>query len=394
MLRVRSALPHVRRRNHVRMLLPLLVIALPGALGAQGGVHGWVRERGGAPVHGASVDVAGAGAAVRTDGEGRFTLRDLDAGSVTVRVRRLGYRQASAITVVPATGSSPLTIIVEPAATTLEPVRVTARAEPFAGRLAGMERRRGRRGGHFIGPERIEQATSRSLIDLLRTAPGVHIVRGRSGQPFQVLRFRGSNCAPLMVIDGVPASAGEFDLAMIDVHTLEAVELFASFTSVPPELLGPRALERCGVIAVWSRPYRSRRTVPTADTDAQALVAGGDAYPADSVDRAAQPVRAADPMYPERMWREGKGGRVVAEFVVDTVGLVEMGTLLIVSATTPAFADAVREALAVAEFVPAVRRGRKVRQVVHQPFEFAVPGGTGAPGDPVPEARGGTPGRP
>ena len=65
-------------------------------------------------------------------------------------------------------------------------------------------------------------------------------------------------------------------------------------------------------------------------------------------------------------------GNVIAEFVVNAEGRVEPGTLGIISSTHPLFADAVRRAVAVAIFTPALRAGKPVRQLVHQPFEFTA----------------------
>jgi protein TonB len=63
-------------------------------------------------------------------------------------------------------------------------------------------------------------------------------------------------------------------------------------------------------------------------------------------------------------------GLVIAEFVVDTAGKVENGTVGIVSSTDPLFTDAVRAALNTASYVPALKSGKTVRQLVQQPFEF------------------------
>ena len=64
----------------------------------------------------------------------------------------------------------------------------------------------------------------------------------------------------------------------------------------------------------------------------------------------------------------------MAEFVVGTDGTVEMDTYGVVSSTHPLFTEAVRQALQGATFIPAVKDGRVVRQVVHLPFRFAPPG--------------------
>jgi len=66
----------------------------------------------------------------------------------------------------------------------------------------------------------------------------------------------------------------------------------------------------------------------------------------------------------------GTSGKVVAEFVVDTTGSVVMGTFSAISSTDPDFTVSVRRALEHAIYVPAVLKGRKVQQVVEQPFTF------------------------
>ncbi len=72
------------------------------------------------------------------------------------------------------------------------------------------------------------------------------------------------------------------------------------------------------------------------------------------------------------LFAEGIRGLVVAEFVVDTVGHIEGSTIGLVSSTHPLFSDAVRLALGRATYLPALRDGRAVRQIVQQPFDFVV----------------------
>jgi TonB family protein len=77
--------------------------------------------------------------------------------------------------------------------------------------------------------------------------------------------------------------------------------------------------------------------------------------------------------YPPSMRASGTNGVVIAEFVVDTTGAVEPDNVGIVSSTDPLFTDAVRDALQLARFRPAIHKGRAVRQLVRQPFEFRAP---------------------
>lgn len=78
------------------------------------------------------------------------------------------------------------------------------------------------------------------------------------------------------------------------------------------------------------------------------------------------------PRYPAALERAGIAGTVTAQFVVDTAGHVEKGSVAMLHATHPAFAEAVATRLAALRFVPALARGRVVRQLVEQRFQFEV----------------------
>lgn len=241
------------------------VQAQGGAGPGTGRVSGVVTDDQGVAVVGAEVR-SGRTGPVRTDAAGRFDLRGVVAGTVRVEIRRLGFEPASAAVKVPRGGVAHLEVRLVSAPAALDSVRVTAAPEAFAGRLAGFDaRRRGGR-GHFIDRERIEQSASGSVIDLLRTAPGVRIGRTGTIGSVPAVRFRGANCPPLVFIDGFPATAGEFDLSSLELQSIEGIEMYASLASVPAELLGPRGLDRCGVIGIWTRPLRARSEPGDAGT--------------------------------------------------------------------------------------------------------------------------------
>jgi protein TonB len=108
--------------------------------------------------------------------------------------------------------------------------------------------------------------------------------------------------------------------------------------------------------------------------DLEALLAQLKVYNADQVDRRATLDTAARLRlsFPPPLFAARLPGVVVAEFVVDSVGRVEDGTLGIVSSTAPWFTDAVRVALETASYVPAMKDGRPVRQLVQQRFQFDI----------------------
>jgi TonB family protein len=117
--------------------------------------------------------------------------------------------------------------------------------------------------------------------------------------------------------------------------------------------------------------------------DLDSLIASQEVYTAEQVDVAVAPLGDGTvPGYPDSLWEAGVSGRVVAEFIVGTDGLVEQSTVGIVSSTHAAFTEAVRSALEVAEFSAAVLNGRAVRQVVHLPFDFRAPHSNRPPNAP------------
>jgi outer membrane biosynthesis protein TonB len=81
---------------------------------------------------------------------------------------------------------------------------------------------------------------------------------------------------------------------------------------------------------------------------------------------------SAAPMYPQALLQGGVEGSVEAEFVVDTTGRVDLGTVKIINSSHEDFTASVQTALAGALFRPAWRNLRKVRQLVHQRFAFRI----------------------
>ncbi len=81
---------------------------------------------------------------------------------------------------------------------------------------------------------------------------------------------------------------------------------------------------------------------------------------------------SATPVYPDFLRQAGVEGEVLVSFVVDTAGRVDLGTFKVVRATHDQFVDAVRKALPRMRFIPAELGDHKVRQLVQQPYSFAI----------------------
>lgn len=81
---------------------------------------------------------------------------------------------------------------------------------------------------------------------------------------------------------------------------------------------------------------------------------------------------AAGPAYPDMLRSAGIEGSVLAQFVVDTTGRAEMGTFRVLKSDNDLFSTAVKNALQRMRFLPAEVGGRKVKQLVQQPFQFSL----------------------
>ncbi|CAN5893326.1 hypothetical protein BH11GEM1_BH11GEM1_05220 [soil metagenome] len=77
--------------------------------------------------------------------------------------------------------------------------------------------------------------------------------------------------------------------------------------------------------------------------------------------------------YPDMLRPAKVEGEVLAQFVVDTSGVYEHDTFKVLKSTHELFTQAVRDALPLMRFTPAEVGGAKVRQLVQQPFIFALP---------------------
>ncbi|HEY5220396.1 MAG TPA: energy transducer TonB [Gemmatimonadaceae bacterium] len=80
------------------------------------------------------------------------------------------------------------------------------------------------------------------------------------------------------------------------------------------------------------------------------------------------------PHYPDMLRSANLEGEVIASFVVDTNGRADMKTFTVIKSTHEAFTTAVKNALRDYKFYPAEIGGRKVKQLVQQPFQFTLNG--------------------
>lgn len=356
-----------------------MAVAQEGAVGT-GGVNGTVRDSAGSPIVGAQITVGGTTLTAESDERGEFRLVRAAAGEMSLRVRRIGYMPDTVRVTVLAGQTIPVEITMGRLAVELAPLIVYGRRN-VTGRMAGFYERMSRGNGHFMTREQIERRNPHNMTDLFRMIPGARVEPTRFGD--SRIRFRGARTPPLVWLDGTPLYAGEFNLDSVDPRTFEGIEIYSGPSSVPAEFQGNRTMSSAsGTIILWSRqgelrPRRPKKGEPTPASVIQRLVEQQMVFTANEVDVQARPDSSdlIRPLYPDSLFDSAVPGRVLAEFVVDIRGNVNMETFSIVTATHPAFGEAVRRALKDQQYRPALRRGNNVQQVVQQPFTFVPDSG-------------------
>lgn len=81
---------------------------------------------------------------------------------------------------------------------------------------------------------------------------------------------------------------------------------------------------------------------------------------------------SVQPKYPEALKVAKVSGEVLAQYIVDTTGVADTRTFKVLKSDHQEFVDAVKQALPNMRFTPAEIGGHKVKQLVQQPFTFAI----------------------
>jgi TonB family protein len=350
--------------------------AQEGSLGT-GGIRGIVRDSMGQSIIGAQITIPGSQLLAETDDSGRFELAKVRPGMLALRFRRLGYQPDTVELLILAGRTVPLEVTLSRLSVALTPVVISGRSD-LTGWRAGFYQRRDVGSGHFFTREDIEKRNPSNMSDMFRMIPGVS-VQPSQGIIRNQLRFRGSRaCAPLTWLDGAPLSAGEFDIDALSPRSIEAFEVYTG-SIVPPRFavspgIGPRT---CGAVVIWSREgeRRVKRAAPNAASLASEiakLVDNRQIYTAAQVDITARQdsSRRVRPEYPNALYEAQISGSVMVEFIVTETGEVDSDRISVVFTTHPGFVDPVRRALQDAVYVPAIRGGFPVHQVVLHEFQF------------------------
>lgn len=229
------------------------------------------------PLAGVEVVIEGANRQTVTDAGGLFHFDSLPLGPHVALFRLLGYRPVRIRVNLVEGDSAPVDVrMVRQGVQQLDPVAVTARpAGPRGIGREAFEERRSRGFGKFIDSVELRRSDLRRLSDVLRSVPGLRMVRyqecsdprrtrcgpielrAAGGRGVTSMLGRNEDCWMSVLLNGSPIYSSSDHRPPPDfsrdfqVQELEAIEVYRSSAETPTEYSGTAA--QCGVILLWTR---------------------------------------------------------------------------------------------------------------------------------------------
>jgi len=246
-----------------------------------GTITGRVVDRGTQqPVVGATVRVVGTTRGAQTTDQGTYRITGVPAGAVNVQALRIGYASITRPITLSANETGTLDFTLEPAATTLDVVQVTATGQEQSRRESGVST------ATISVPTEVPQAAVSNLQTVLSSrAPGVLVqeASGTTGSSARI-RIRGSNSVslvndPLVIVDGIRVNndqgatsigvGGQVPSRLNDINPEEIDNIEIIKGPAAAALYGTAASN--GVIQITTKKGRPGRTKWTMHTEAGSL---------------------------------------------------------------------------------------------------------------------------
>jgi len=225
---------------------------------------------GGAPLPGATLEVAAPGGTSRTvvtGAGGRALIPDVAPGMLRVRARRIGFKPGQVAVTVEA-GRNTVPILLSTVATpSLDTVRVMG-DKRTTGRLDEFETRRlNRQATASFTEEDIQKANPAETWQMLSRVPAVRFIPSGKTGSLLAISSRSSKIDPAtlqavpcfmnVMVDGVMMMGeidGHFDLAHLPPpQEIHGIEVFGGPATIPPKYNGAANDKMCGLIAIWTR---------------------------------------------------------------------------------------------------------------------------------------------
>lgn len=224
-------------------------------------IAGTVRDSLGIPVIGASVLITPGGWIYRTDTAGRFDARNIPAGALTIRVRRLGFSPLQSRVALHVGVDLVLDLVMQRLPQRLAEVEIRAEQNRQCSRysLEGILCRREVGTGYFMSRQEILAMNVEHTMLILKDAPGFR--QNLNGNPRTVESIVGWRCIVRIVDGGFPYS---YD-AVPRPKDVYAVEVYQP-PEIPPEYRHwywdrnrrGRYFQPCTLVVMWSMQEAQR----------------------------------------------------------------------------------------------------------------------------------------
>jgi Outer membrane cobalamin receptor protein len=188
----------------------------------------------------------------RTDSLGGFAFRGVPAGTLLVRVQRIGFAPIMQSIAFDGVRAQRLTLRFGETTAMLAPVVVRDSANP-AREPSGFDRRRLTGHGLYLTEADISTRRAQRVEHLLAMVPGLEVdtsgvVRTDRGRT----SLFGDNCRDgvQLIVDGVPV-AGSYTLRNMSPGAIRGIEIYRGVASTPVELRSARVA--CGTVVIWTK---------------------------------------------------------------------------------------------------------------------------------------------
>lgn len=182
-----------------------------------------------------------------TASDGTFNLGIVPPGSVSVKIRQLGYEPKTVELQIGTERTAPLDITLTASATELKQVVINVATEVGPLDEFNQHRKQNRGSAKFFDQEEIRRRGAMYPSDLFRTVPGVTVKFGIAGG--NAIRIRG--CQPVVWIDGQRVPGAELD-EVAAPGDIAGIEFYPSMAGTPAKYM-ERSERPCGTLLVWSR---------------------------------------------------------------------------------------------------------------------------------------------
>jgi hypothetical protein len=238
----------MRRAQSSSLVIATFVLLAGGASGQRpptAVLDGVVSDSGMRPVTGANVTILGTEVGVVTGENGRFRITNLAGGEYTILTRRIGFEATVSRVQLANAETLKVSVSLEPIATRLAAMAVTARLT--SQRIAEFLARRERLDGQFMTQAEIEQVNAVDAGSLLSRFKYLTVIHAGLGQ-FSVASGRG--CMEILV-DGFPTSPNDVP----SPKAIAGIEVYLGPATAPIEYkrIGTPSTRFCGLILMWTR---------------------------------------------------------------------------------------------------------------------------------------------